>query len=115
VAATEEFYRQLGVRVEEARRRRGLTQAALGKRLSPPQTRASISNIEKGTQRVLAHTLVQLATALDVPLTELTPAPAPPRSSSNVGDALAQKLQLPRKELRKLLAQLEPGTKSDRS
>jgi len=36
-------------------------------------TRASISNIEKGRQKILVHTLLQIASALKVTLQELVP------------------------------------------
>ena len=108
MADTEDFYRLLGERVESARRRRGLTQQALANRLTPPQTRASISNIEKGTQRVLAHTLTQLATALEIPLSDLVPPSSGPTTHANVERALAARLQLSQRELKKLMAQLQP-------
>lgn len=108
MAETEEFYRLLGGRVEAARRRRGLTQAALGKRLTPPQTRASISNIEKGTQRVLAHTLVQLAAALDTTIADLVPGVTAQHATSNVEARLAAELRLSSRELKKLISQLQP-------
>ena len=75
VAVTEPFYGQLGARVRDWRLRRGLTQGELGTRLTPPVTRASIANIEVGKQRVLAHTLAQLAGILDVAIDDLVPAP----------------------------------------
>lgn len=48
-----------------------LTQDELGKMLRPTMTRASIANIEAGKQRVLAHTLVDLSSALQLTLDEL--------------------------------------------
>jgi transcriptional regulator with XRE-family HTH domain len=108
VAKPEEFYELLGRRIEDARRKKGLTQSALGGRLKPPHTRASISNIEKGTQRLLVHTLIQLSDALGVAPAELLPVPAQTSSPKrrDVERALKEKLGLPTKELKKLVAQL---------
>ncbi len=61
-------------RTPTIRRRRDaldLTQDELGKMLNPTMTRASIANIEAGKQRVLAHTLVDLANALQLTLDDL--------------------------------------------
>jgi transcriptional regulator with XRE-family HTH domain len=71
-AQDERFYRTLGETIRKRRDALGLTQAQLGARLNPPMTRASIANIEAGKQRVLAHTLVDLASALSAKLDELT-------------------------------------------
>lgn len=99
--------------MEDARRRKGLTQEALAKRLQPAQTRASISNIEKGGQRVLAHTLVQLAAALETGVTELLPSDSTPtKTHGNVERTLAENLQLSKKELKLLVAQLQPEKKT---
>jgi transcriptional regulator with XRE-family HTH domain len=69
----EDFYADLGRRLRALRDRKRLTQQQLGARLNPPVTRASIANIETGKQRVLAHTLLQLADAVGVSLNELLP------------------------------------------
>ncbi len=68
----ERFYRTLGATIRRRRDELDLTQEALGERLNPPMTRASIANIEAGKQRVLAHTLVDLASALTMKLDELS-------------------------------------------
>jgi transcriptional regulator with XRE-family HTH domain len=70
---TEPFYAALGRRISDARERRGLSQAKLGEMLKPPVTRASIANVESGKQRVLAHTLVDLAAALGISVADLIP------------------------------------------
>jgi transcriptional regulator with XRE-family HTH domain len=62
--AEKKFYRELGARVRGQRTRRGLTQQALGERLSPKKTRAGVCNIEKGSHRVAAYTIVQIAAVL---------------------------------------------------
>jgi len=67
----DSFYRELGRRVYRARVDNGLTQDELAKlvRLS----RTSITNIEKGRQKLLAHTVADLAKALHIPCTNLYP------------------------------------------
>lgn len=60
------FYEEAGRRIREARKRRKprLTQEELAKMVS--LTRTSITNIEKGYQRMLLHTLVDIAAALHI-------------------------------------------------
>ena len=65
-----EFYAVVGKRIAKARSGR-LTQEALAKKAS--LTRTSIINIEKGRQQILLHTLVDIARALQVSLTDLVP------------------------------------------
>ena len=67
----ERFYRTLGATIRRRREALDLTQAEVGARLSPRMTRASIANIEAGKQRVLAHTLVDMASALAMKLEDL--------------------------------------------
>lgn len=69
--ATDGFYDALGRRIYHLRKKRGLTQEQLGARLLPQVTRASIANVESGKQRVLAHSVAQLADALEVTADEL--------------------------------------------
>lgn len=70
----EPFYRDLGVRIQHLRSAKRLSQEQLAAQLQPPMTRASIANIETGKQRVLAHTLAQIASVLEVTVGELFPA-----------------------------------------
>lgn len=65
------FYLELGKRVRKARKKLDLTQDDLANLLS--LNRTSITNIEKGKQRLLAHTLVELANNLKIPVIELLP------------------------------------------
>jgi transcriptional regulator with XRE-family HTH domain len=110
-AHIEPFYSELGKRVLELRTRRGMTQERLGALLEPPATRASIANIEGGKQRVLVHTLLQLATALQVDADELldggpvseTP---PQKVAKSVAKELQKKLHLPKEQLERLGRQL---------
>lgn len=68
---TDVIYAEVGARVSNLRNRRGLTQEELGDAVS--LTRTSITNIERGRQKVLLHTLLQLAQALDVSVNDLLP------------------------------------------
>jgi transcriptional regulator with XRE-family HTH domain len=67
----DDFYEQFGHRVRSARLEQGLNQEALGHQVG--LERSSISNIEKGRQRVQLHMLLEFATALGVPPDQLLP------------------------------------------
>jgi transcriptional regulator with XRE-family HTH domain len=73
VKGDKAFYEALGQRLEKYRSDRSMTQAQLGAYLSPQLTRAAISNMEKGRQRVLTHTLCHIADILEVELADLVP------------------------------------------
>lgn len=109
----EPFYTEVGLRIQAHRNQNGMSQEQLGRKLEPPVTRASIANIEAGKQRVLAHTLVQLADALEVELRDLLPSEthkkreAPRPAGGRVEEELAEKLGLPRKDIRQLAARLK--------
>jgi transcriptional regulator with XRE-family HTH domain len=95
-----------------------MSQQALGALMEPQMTRASLANIETGQQRVLAHTLVQLASALECDLDtlvgsheqthpegdavrrELEVLVKDERMSRAVVDALSRSLGLPRRKAR---------------
>ncbi len=66
------FYREVGQNVRRKREQLGLTQEALA--LQVALTRTSITNIEKGRQKLLLHTLVDIAHALSVDPALLLPA-----------------------------------------
>jgi transcriptional regulator with XRE-family HTH domain len=68
------FYKDVGHRVRMARQSRRLTQDAVASRLS--LKRGSITNIERGRQQLLAHTLMQLADVLCVSISSLLPTKA---------------------------------------
>lgn len=106
----EPFYVALGSNIQSARDRIKMTQAQLGKSLVPPSTRASIANIENGKQRVLAHTLVQLARALETEIGKLLPPETLPTqpTRSDVESELRQKLNLTAPELKKLAVAVDP-------
>jgi len=93
----EHLYTEIGRRIRDLRNRAGMTQEDLGRLLSPPMTRVSVANIEGGHQRVLSHTLVQLAAALNVEVTDILPPKAvQPVANSNarITDELVSKLGL---------------------
>lgn len=64
------FYKEVGDRVRAQRGKR-LSQESLASAVG--LTRTSISNIEKGRQKLLLHTLVDIAEALDVEPSMLLP------------------------------------------
>ena len=70
-SGVDQFYEQFGLRVRRARLDRDLNQEALGHRVG--LQRSSISNIEKGRQRVQLHMLAEFAAALDVTPAALLP------------------------------------------
>jgi transcriptional regulator with XRE-family HTH domain len=112
----EAFYETLGSNVQGARDRLKMTQAQLGLALVPPSTRASIANIENGKQRVLVHTLVQLARALETKVEKLIPyeSPAGQPTQSDVEDELKRKLNLAAPQLRKLTVAADPAAPKKR-
>ena len=65
------LYAQVGQSVQRLRRARKLTQQALGEKVR--LSRTSITNIEKGRQKVLVHTLAELAQVLNASVAELMP------------------------------------------
>lgn len=67
---TDLYYHVLGMRIEFLRRKRDLTQEELASIIG--FTRSSISNIEAGRQRILAHDLDKFCKALKTSITQLT-------------------------------------------
>lgn len=67
------FDRDVGLRLQRARKERGITQAQLAKRLALP--RPSYANIESGRQRVPLDVVWRAAVVLEVSLTSLVPEP----------------------------------------
>jgi len=67
------FYEEVGRRIRDARKRRNpkLTQQGLAELVS--LTRTSITNVERGRQKFLLHTLADLAKALQVEPASLLP------------------------------------------
>ena len=105
--ATDGFYDALGRRIHLLRKRRGLTQEQLGARLLPQVTRASIANIESGKQRVLAHSLAQLADSLGVTADDLVRERTGQMDAGLKQEVEAQlRTRLPRLQLRELTRKL---------
>src|SRR5689334_14121018 len=67
------FYQEVGRRIRDARKRHTppLTQEGLASLVS--LTRTSITNIEKGRQKLLLHTLADIARAIHLSPSELLP------------------------------------------
>ena len=63
------FYMELGARIKDARIKADLNQEVLAQQLN--LTRASIVNIEKGRQRPMIHTLIEIAEILNTNLSLL--------------------------------------------
>jgi transcriptional regulator with XRE-family HTH domain len=96
-AQIEPFYTEVGRRIRDYRNKAGMTQEGLGRLLSPPTTRVSVANIEGGHQRILLHTFVQLAAALNVEVTDILPPKAVQpvaNSDARITDELVSKLGL---------------------
>lgn len=77
----DSFYAEIGRRVRLARERIGLTQDSLATQVM--LSRTSVTNIEKGRQKVLAHTICSLAGELSVLPAELLPETPPPVESDD--------------------------------
>jgi transcriptional regulator with XRE-family HTH domain len=107
-APIEPFYATLGSNLRDLRVTRFITQEELGSRLTPTLTRASIANIESGKQRIYAHTLIDIARALDIPLSELVPNVPPQRAPmvEKFTSELAQKLPLKLEQVRELTVRI---------
>jgi transcriptional regulator with XRE-family HTH domain len=67
----DEFYAEVGRRVRMAREAAGLTQDALADRVE--LSRTSVTNIEKGRQKIALHTLCKVASAVGVEPASLLP------------------------------------------
>lgn len=69
--APDPLYARLGERVLSARRHRGMSQQQLAERVG--LTRTSITNLERGHQKIQVHTLYAVAEALGVDPATLLP------------------------------------------
>jgi transcriptional regulator with XRE-family HTH domain len=70
-ADRDAFYAELGDKIRRARKSSGLTQQALASLIS--LTRVSVTNIEMGRQKLMLHTLFDIAGALKVEPCDLLP------------------------------------------
>lgn len=68
---TDRFNSELGRKIRAARESRNMTQEQLGTAVQ--LSRTSITNIERGRQRLLVDQLAGIASTLDRPLAELIP------------------------------------------
>jgi transcriptional regulator with XRE-family HTH domain len=84
--------------------------------MTPPVTRASIANVERGKQGVLAFTLVQIARELRAAPSDLLPsesmAATAPQEQKQVENELALKLSVPPAASKRLTEKLlaEPAS-----
>jgi transcriptional regulator with XRE-family HTH domain len=83
---TDEFYVGLGRKIQHARRHLGITQEQLAARLS--LNRTSITNIESGKQRILVHTLIEIASIFGLSPAELFPSEKNPTKRLSVSELL---------------------------
>lgn len=67
----DDFYRQVGAAISYHRKRAELTQDQLAGVLGV--TRSSIANVENGLQRSLFHSVLFIASAIGVDVTEIVP------------------------------------------
>ncbi len=77
------FDREVGLRLQRARKERGITQEELAHRIGMP--RPSYANIESGRQRVPLDVVWRAAIVLSQPISSLVPEPLP---RQNDGPAL---------------------------
>ncbi len=67
----EPIYYQIGNRIRVMRELHGISQEEVGAACSPKLARASVANMEAGTQRIMVHNLMPMAVLLKVPVTFL--------------------------------------------
>jgi transcriptional regulator with XRE-family HTH domain len=78
----QEYYYQLGINIQEARKTAGLSQEILGNKVG--LSRPSIVNIEKGRHKIAIHQLIEITEALGIELGTVLPA----RTSFKDGDKI---------------------------
>lgn len=124
MAATDEIYKQIGELVRVKRELYALTQDELATRVG--LTRTSITNIEKGRQRVQVHTLYAIADALRSSPFEFLPVPKSlpeidvhlpkelnPKEQVWVRSVLSSRSQYANRDP-KIANRVEPGTKPEK-
>jgi transcriptional regulator with XRE-family HTH domain len=67
----DRLYQMLGKRIRDERKKADFTQLKLAERVN--LTRTSITNIEKGQQKIQVYTLYAIAKALNIPVRNLLP------------------------------------------
>lgn len=106
------FYEEVGRRIREARKRRKppLTQEALANVVS--LTRTSITNVEKGRQKFLLHTLADIAVALQVEPASLLPPPNA-ESGRRLDEALKNRPKAEKDWIKSAVTAAQKGRKND--
>src|ERR1700738_1833861 len=69
----DEFYHDVGIRLQIARKRKGLTQQELAAAVGVP--RATYANVESGRQRASLDVIWKIAAVLRLPVDSLVPEP----------------------------------------
>lgn len=69
----DEFYREVGLRLQLTRKRKGLTQEDVAEQLGIP--RATYANVESGRQRVSLDVVWKIAAVFGVSIDNLVPEP----------------------------------------
>ena len=92
----DRLYRLFGSRVRALREEKNVTQEELAKRVD--LSRTSITNIEKGRQRVLLHQMVDIAHALDAEPNALIPPPESAAANPPMRKDVAKVLKVLRAE-----------------
>jgi transcriptional regulator with XRE-family HTH domain len=92
----DRLYRLFGSRVRALREAKKVTQEELAKRVD--LSRTSITNIEKGRQRVLLHQMVDIAHALDAEPNALIPPPESAAANPPMRKDVAKVLKVLRAE-----------------
>ncbi|MBW0088242.1 helix-turn-helix transcriptional regulator [Pseudonocardia sp. KRD-184] len=93
--------KKVGARIRALRDSAGLTQAQLGQLLPGNWSRQAVSSAEKGQRAFGVAELVEMATVLNVTVSDLVE-DFPSGASSGLGRGLRAQVQLLRTELRRL-------------
>lgn len=112
-AAITNLYRTIGAHLATARTQRGVRQADLATAIG--LTRASVTNIESGAQRIQVHTLIAAAQALNLDPADLitqsleggTPLVPPLPGGQREAALLTRRLTAARDHIDALLAHLQ--------
>lgn len=105
------FYEEVGRRIRDARKRRKppITQEMLAHMVS--LTRTSITNVEKGRQKFLLHTLADIAAALHVePASLLPPSSA---ESEHLDEALKNRPRAEKEWIKSAVSAAQKGRSDD--
>lgn len=102
------FYKELGRRLQTARKKKGISQEAIGK--AAGLTRSSIANIEKGRQPVHVLALCRMAATIGTGMNVLIPE-LPPVSVTHLPNNLRP---VERKSMLKILAAAAANSPDER-